>query len=420
MTWARGYGYAGAPVENVLANRHVELSTNAGSSGRSVTCSARATRTHAGSGARDGADRVTDLLRPTGVDEGRGPRPCSARRHRGTRWSGRERRFGRERHPGRSAERGRCVRVRRRADGRTDFGSGRPCSRRGGRRASTTILTRSSRARIGSKHASRRRRRRLSTAGVRRRRHPLPSEFTTTGDWERVDLTRTERSPIISGSGVPEGVPSGIVDPGERVSFGLETREATVKRVAVAEWERVTVERGPNGSVVDDAGPSGDHTRRGDRPLSGKGVGIGEHAPTDGAPDRATATFGAGDASDGPAPARPPIARVDLDVDTENGVDRITEDAISGGEVTRSTTVGSPIGGRSERRCGRRGRTRERRARHRDRGVDGGCSGRRGGTVRRSADAIRDRRAELVDAPVTYDGAADRAGTAARTAYSTP
>jgi len=29
MTWARGYGqYAGAPVENVLANRHVELSTN--------------------------------------------------------------------------------------------------------------------------------------------------------------------------------------------------------------------------------------------------------------------------------------------------------------------------------------------------------------------------------------------------------
>lgn len=31
VVWARGYGqYAGAPVQNVLANRHVELSTNAG------------------------------------------------------------------------------------------------------------------------------------------------------------------------------------------------------------------------------------------------------------------------------------------------------------------------------------------------------------------------------------------------------
>jgi len=177
--------------------------------------------------------------------------PCSARRHRGTRWSGRERRFGRERHPGRSAERGRCVRVRRRADGRTDFGSGRPCSRRGATRVYDDLD-----AIIESAYRVEARVETSTTQVVDGGRPtpptPSPSEFTTTGDWERVDLTRTERSPIISGSGVPEGVPSGIVDPGERVSFGLETREATVKRVAVAEWERVTVERGPNGSVVDE------------------------------------------------------------------------------------------------------------------------------------------------------------------------
>jgi len=167
------------------------------------------------------------------------------------------------------------------------------------------------------------------------------------------------------------------------------------------------------------AGPSGDHTRRGDRPLSGKGVGIGEHAPTDGAPDRATATFGAGDASDGPdLRDTPPIARVDLDVDTENGVDRITEDAISGGEVTRSTTV---VGSRSE--ADRNAVAADVAALASDvRDIETEASMEDAAVGEAEpyadlADAIRDRRAELVDAPVTYDGAADRAGTAARTAY---
>jgi len=349
------------------------------------------------------------------VDRGRAQRADTG----GTRWSGRERRFGRERHPGRSAERGRCVRVRRRADGRTDFGSGRPCSRRGATRVYDDLD-----AIIESAYRVEARVETSTTQVVDGGRPtpptPSPSEFTTTGDWERVDLTRTERSPIISGSGVPEGVPSGIVDPGERVSFGLETREATVKRVAVAERGGASDGRArPERERRRRAGPSGDHTRRGDRPLSGKGVGIGEHAPTDGAPDRATATFGAGDASDGPdLRDTPPIARVDLDVDTENGVDRITEDAISGGEVTRSTTV---VGSRSE--ADRNAVAADVAALASDvRDIETEASMEDAAVGEAEpyadlADAIRDRRAELVDAPVTYDGAADRAGTAARTAY---
>jgi len=345
MTWARGYGqYAGAPVENVLANRHVELSTNAGivRTQRDVFGTSDPNARGEWRARRRGPESPTCSSRPAStrvVDRGRAQRADTG----GTRWSGARDGSGENDTPGDQPSEDAAFEFgEERTDERTSVPVGRAADE--GRRASTTILTRSSRARIGSKHASRRRRRRSTAAGVRRRR-PSPSEFTTTGDWERVDLTRTERSPIISGSGVPEGVPSGIVDPGERVSFGLETREATVKRVAVAEWERVTVERGPNGSVVDErvhrattrdavtdhyrvrVSVSGNTPRPTERPTGHRDVRRGRRERRSG-------------------PARhAPIARVDLDVDTENGVDRITEDAISGGEVTRSTTV---VGSRSE------------------------------------------------------------------------
>ncbi|OYR83532.1 hypothetical protein DJ71_10110, partial [Halorubrum sp. E3] len=72
MAWARGYGqFAGAPVENVLANRHVELSTNAG-----IVRTQRDVFGASDPNARGGVARatartgVTDLLKPTGVDEG--------------------------------------------------------------------------------------------------------------------------------------------------------------------------------------------------------------------------------------------------------------------------------------------------------------------------------------------------------------
>ncbi|ACM55795.1 conserved hypothetical protein [Halorubrum lacusprofundi ATCC 49239] len=421
MTWARGYGqYAGAPVENVLANRHVELSTNAG-----IVRTQRDVFGTSDPNARGGVARatartgVTDLLKPTGVDEGSWTEAVLSAPTPGVRDGPGERDgSGENDTPGDQPSEDAAFEFgEERTDERTSVPVGRAADEGATRVYDDLDAIIESAYRVEARVET------STTQVVDGGRPtpptPSPSEFTTTGDWERVDLTRTERSPIISGSGVPEGVPSGIVDPGERVSFGLETREATVKRVAVAEWERVTVERGPNGSVVDERVHRAttrdavtDHYR--------VRVSVsGEHAPTDGAPDRATATFGAGDASDGPdLRDTPPIARVDLDVDTENGVDRITEDAISGGEVTRSTTV---VGSRSE--ADRNAVAADVAALASDvRDIETEASMEDAAVGEAEpyadlADAIRDRRAELVDAPVTYDGAADRAGTAARTAY---
>ncbi|MFA9515857.1 hypothetical protein ACERIT_01320 [Halopenitus sp. H-Gu1] len=71
LTWARGYAQRfGAPVQNVLANRHVELSSNTG-----TIAVQRGTFGAADSDATTGTRRATartglaDLLEPTGVDE---------------------------------------------------------------------------------------------------------------------------------------------------------------------------------------------------------------------------------------------------------------------------------------------------------------------------------------------------------------
>ena len=70
VVWARGYGqYAGAPIRNVLANRHVELSTNTGI--RSVQRSTFGTADDRGrEGVRIAAARtgLEDLLAPTELD----------------------------------------------------------------------------------------------------------------------------------------------------------------------------------------------------------------------------------------------------------------------------------------------------------------------------------------------------------------
>ncbi|MDR5673406.1 hypothetical protein RH858_09635 [Halalkaliarchaeum sp. AArc-GB] len=70
VVWARGYGqYAGTPIQNVLANRHVELSTNTGI--RSVQRSTFGTDDHRGrEGVRIAAARtgLEDLLAPTELD----------------------------------------------------------------------------------------------------------------------------------------------------------------------------------------------------------------------------------------------------------------------------------------------------------------------------------------------------------------
>jgi len=416
MTWARGYGqYAGAPVENVLANRHVELSTNAG-----IVRTQRDVFGASDPKARGGVARatartgVTDLLKPTGVDEGSwteavldAPTP------------------GENSGPGEGGDSGASGQPNEDAAfnpgaDRTDESATVPVGRAADEGATRVyddldaIIEDAYRVEASVE---------ASTTQVSDGGDPTPptpaSAVATTGDWERVDLTRTERSPAVSGSGVPEGVPSGTVDPGERVSFGVATREATVERVAIAEWERVTVQHGPNGSVIDKQ-VHRETTRDTVTDRYRVQVSVsGAHAPTDGAPDRATATFGAGEATVGPdLRDAPPAARADLGVDTESGVDRIAEKAVSGGEETRSTTV---VGSRSAAdRDAVAADVAALASDLRDIETEATMEDAAVGEAEPYgdlADALRDRRAELVDAPATYDGAAGRAGTAARAAY---
>ncbi len=412
MTWARGYAqYAGAPVENVLANRHVELSTNAG-----IVRTQRDVFGTSDPNARGGVARatartgVTDLLKPTGVDEGSwteavldAPTPGGGDGSKAE--STPEEIDGAFESDEDRAGKGTSVAVGRAAD-------------EGATRVYDdldAIIEDAYRVEAGVEASATQ----VADGGRPTPPTPSPSEFVTAGGWERVDLTRTERSPDVSGSGVPEGVPSETVDPGERVSFGVATREATVERVAVAEWERTTVERGPNGSVVDET-VHRETTRDAVTDRYRVQVSVaGEHAPTDEAPDRAAATFGAGDATDGPdLRDAPPAARSDLGVDTERGVDRIAEDAVDGGAVRESTTV---VGSRSEAdRDAVAADVAALASEVRDIETEASMEDAAVGEAEPYvdlADALRDRRAELVDAPGTYDGAVDRAGTAARVAY---
>ncbi len=415
MSWARGYAqYAGAPVENVLANRHVELSTNAG-----IVRTQRDVFGASDPNARGGVARatartgVTDLLKPTGVDEGSWTEAVLTAPTPG-RTDGQ--RKG-ESPNGQPSEDAAFEPSEDRTDERTAVSIGRAADEGATRVYGDLDATIEDAYRVEASVET-------STTRIVDGGRPTPptpssSEATTTGDWERVDLRRTERTPVVSGSGVPEGVPSGTVDPGERVSFGVATREATVERVAVAEWERVTVERGPNGSVVDETvHRATTHETVTDRYRVRVSVS-GAHTPTDGAPDRATETFGAGDASDGPDLRDvPPAARADLGVGTETGIDRIAEDAVSGGDITRSTTI---VGSRSSAdRDAVAADVAALASDVRDVEVEASMEEAAVGEAEPYADladVLRDRRAELVDAPATYDGAADRAGTAARAAY---
>jgi len=409
MTWARGYAqYAGAPVENVVANRHVELSTNAG-----IVRTQRDVFGASDPNARGGVARatartgVTDLLEPTGVDEGSWTEAVLDAPTSG----------GGDGPTDRPSEDAAFELGEDRTDERTPVPVGRAADEGATRVYDDldAIIEDAYRVEASVETSTTK----IVDGGRPTPPTPSPSEFTTTGDWERIDLTRTERSPVVSGSGVPESVPTGMVEPGERISFGVAVREATVERVAAAEWERTTVQRGPNGSVVDERVHR--VTTR-DTATDRYRVQVsvsGEHAPTDVAPDRPTATFGAGDTTDGPdLRDAPPAARDDLGVNTDDGVDRIAEDAIVGEEVRESTAV---VGSRSAAdRDAVATDVAALASDVRDIETEASMEDAAVGEAEPHADlagALRDRRTELVDAPETYDGAADRAGTAARVAY---
>lgn len=407
MTWARGYAqYAGAPVENVLANRHVELSTNAGivRTQRDVfgTSDPNARGGVARATARTGA---TDLIEPTGVDESSWTdtvldAPTPTRATNGTRGSKSED-GAFEPETDRTNERA-TVPIGHAAD----VGAARVHDNlneitAGSYRVEATLDTSA---------------RRIVDGG--RLTPPVPDPAPD-GDWELVGVARTERTPTVSGSGVPGGTPSGTVSPGETVSFGTATRDVSVERVVTAEWKREVIERGPNGTItgvtVHRAGTRATTTDRYRVRISV----AGRHAPTDPAPDRPAATFGAGGTTDGPdLRDTPPAARSDLGVDTGTGIDRLARDTVRNGDVSRSTTV---YGARSDADRDRvatdvSALAAEVREIETDPSMEDAAVG-EASPYADLADALRERRTELVDAPRTYDGATDRARTAAREAY---
>lgn len=414
MTWARGYAqYAGAPVENVLANRHVELSTNAG-----LVRTQRDVFGTSDPDARGGVARATartgvsDLLAPTGVKEASwtdavlgAPTPtgtAAARAGPGGDSNG-------------ETSEDDAFEVKR---DRTDEEAPVPIGHAADVGATRVhddldeVIGGAYRVEADVETAT------AQVADGGRLSPPSP-DGAAAGEWERVDASRSERLEGVSGSDVPRGIPAGTVDPGEPVSFGDATREVTVERAATATWKREVVERGPNGSVVD---RTVHRTTTSDEATDRYRVRVsvtGRHAPRGGAPDRPTATFGAASAT-GARDLRetPAAARSALDVDTATGVDRLARDAVRSGDVDDSTVVhGSPSGvGRDRVAADVAALAAEVREFETDASMEAAAMG-EAEPYADLADAVRDRRAALVDAPATYDGAADRARVAARAAY---
>lgn len=423
MAWARGYGqYAGAPVENVIANRHVELSTNAG-----IVRVQRDVFGTSDPDARGGVARatartgVTDLLSPTGVHEASwtdavlgAPTPTgdgggtnadsteeSARDANGDATASEDAAFD---PAGDATSETASVEVGHAADrAATRVHDDLDSIVRASHRVEATLETEATRVVDGGPVTPDRPRSLLDEP------------------WRRVDTSRTERVRVGGGSDLRTGTDGETVSAGDSVSFGGATREVAVERAATTTWERRVVERGPNGTVqnvrVDRAVTSDEATDRYRVRVSVTGT----YAPRDGAPDRPTATFGAaegGDVEGADLADTPAAARADLNVETDGDVDRLARDAVERGDETRSTVV---YGDRSDADLDRiardvlsmseRVREFETEASMADAAVGEATP------YRDLAATVRDRRDALRDAPARYDGVVDRGRIAARVAY---
>ncbi|GAA0548786.1 hypothetical protein ABNG02_07265 [Halorubrum ejinorense] len=412
MAWARGYGqYAGAPVENVVANRHVELSTNAG-----IVRVQRDVFGTSDPDARGGVARataqtgVTDLLSPTGVHEGSwtdavlgAPTPTESGETTTDREAAASEDAAFDPSLG-GADETASVAVGHAADrAAVSVHDNLESIVRESHRVEVSVRTATTRVVDGG------------PLTPDRPQSDLPEP------WRRVDASRTERFRVVGGSDLRTGVDDGVVSAGESVPFGGASREVVVERSATATWERQIVERGPNGTVrnvsVDRAVTSDETTDRYRVRVSL----TGRYAPRSEAPDRPTATFGAAAGGDveGPNLAdTPAAAREKLGVETGDDVDRLARDAVEGGDETRSAVVyGARAGADLDRVAGdisslsERVRDIETEASMTDAAV-GEAS-----PYRDLAATVRDRRTALRDAPSRYESAVDRGRVAARVAY---
>ncbi|RLM67435.1 hypothetical protein DVK05_11970 [Halorubrum sp. Atlit-8R] len=415
MAWARGYGqYAGAPVENVVANRHVELSTNAG-----IVRVQRDVFGTSDPDARGGVARatartgVTDLLAPTGVREAAwtdavlgAPTPTGdvegeSAASTGDAAASEDAAFD----PGGEATgETATVEVGHAADrAATRVHDDLESILRASHRVEATLEAEATRVVDGGPVSPDRPRSRLAEP------------------WRRVDASRMERVRVTDGSELRTGTDGATVSAGESVSFGRATRTVVVERTATATWERRVVKRGPNGTV---ANVSVDRAVTRDEATDRYRVRVsvtGTYAPRGDAPDRPTATFGAAEGRGvaGPDLAdTPAAARAELGVETDRDVDRLAREAVEFGDETRSTVV---YGDRSDADVDRIARDVSELS-ERVRGVETEASMTDAAVgestpYRDLAAAVRDRRERLRDAPARYDGAVDRARVAARVAY---
>nr|WP_241658356.1 hypothetical protein [Halorubrum sp. BOL3-1] len=415
MAWARGYGqYAGAPVENVVANRHVELSTNAG-----IVRVQRDVFGTSDPDARGGLARatartgVTDLLSPTGVHEASwtdavlgAPTPTRGSdgedaASSGDHAAGEDAAFDPSADPTSETA---SVEVGQAADrAATRVHDDLAGIVRRSHRVEATAETETTRIRDGG-------------PATPDRPLSLRSE-----PWRRVDGSRTERVRVAGGSDLRSGTDGETVSAGESVSFGGATREVVVERAATATWERRVVQRGPNGTVQN---VSVDRTVTRDEAIDRYRIRVsvtGTYAPRDGAPDRPTATFGAADGRDIDGPdlaGTPAAARAELSVETDRDVDRLARDAVESGDETRSTVV---YGDRSEADLDRiatdvSSLSERVRNLETETSMTDAAAG-ESAPYRDLAATVRERRDALRDAPTRYDGAVDRGRVAARTAY---
>ncbi|SNR53491.1 DUF7286 family protein [Halorubrum vacuolatum] len=407
MTWARGYAqYAGAPVRNVLANRHVELATNAG-----VVRTQRDVFGAADPSARGGLARATaetgvaDVLEPTDLDEEDWAEtvldaPTPDRDAIGT-GDGRDPSL-----PGADPEGG--LSENDHADETTSVAVDH---------AADVGLTRTTEEMDRLLREAHRVEATLEAEGTRveyggRLRPPSPGS-----DWRRVDR-RTSSSLSVSGEGTPTGVPSGTVEPRESVSFGDATREVVVERRATADWEREVERRDEDGEVTTVTQRRTTRDRATDRYRVDVSV-TGEYAPTDPGPSRRTATFGAsGSDAEPDLSDTPETARADLNVADASGVDRIARRAVSEGDVTESTTVVGARPDDAEERI-----TADLIEVHEEvRGIEtetrmGDVAGSEADPHGTLASQIETKRMALADPPERYDGAIDRGRLGVRIYY---
>jgi len=376
MAWARGYAqYGGAPVANVIANRHVELAANAG-----LIRTQAATFSGADPAARRGLARATvrtgtaDLLAPTPVDERRWTRavlasPAGAEPPADEREGAPSRPSNPDAadYPGPDdgmevgVDRAADVAFRRLLEG--EFGETLADAYRVEARVETAA-------------------RRVGTTGV-------PTAESPGAGWTLVgESTHTRYA--VRGTGDPDG-------------FGTATREVRAMHTVTYRWARGEERRTTK-------------SRYTERYRVTVRV-AGEYAPTGGAPSRPTRPrFERGGALDGPNLAdAPDRAQATL---TDDGVDAIARSAVAGGDADRTAVVHGkrPLeldawvyDDLAALRETVRNVTVE---------VDRGRVA-RGDVAPAAALAaeLRARRSSLVDAPAAYDGAADRARVAARAAY---